>query len=79
VTDDQRELLGANQVFYDAFGRRNLARLEELWASEHEVAVIHPGWPVIHGREAVLDSWRRILEGSSVATRAPTHSARRDS
>ena len=65
MSDDQRELLGANQAFYEAFRSRDLARLEELWARDQEVAVIHPGWPAIHGRKEVLASWKRILEGPS--------------
>ena len=60
---DECEVLAANAAFYEAFRARDVALLEELWATAHPVAVIHPGWPALYGREEVLDSWRRILEG----------------
>jgi ketosteroid isomerase-like protein len=56
-------VLRANQSFYEAFGRGDYARMEELWARSAPVACLHPGAPLISGRAAVLDSWRRILEG----------------
>ncbi|MSP66872.1 MAG: DUF4440 domain-containing protein [Alphaproteobacteria bacterium] len=62
--DDQTAVLTANQAFYDAFGHRDLAAMEALWAREHPVACIHPGWPALFDRDAVMQSWRRIL-GSS--------------
>ena len=35
----------------------------ELWAREHPVACVHPGWRALHGRDEVLASWRAILQG----------------
>jgi ketosteroid isomerase-like protein len=63
-TDDS-EILAANQAFYDAFTRADLATIEELWASLTPVACIHPGWDALHGREDVLESFRAILGGGS--------------
>lgn len=60
---DEDEVLAANAAFYEAFDARDVPRMEELWAKAHPVAVIHPGWPALHGRDEVLDSWRGILEG----------------
>ena len=60
---EEREVLAANAAFYEAFAARDVARMEELWAKTLPVAVIHPGWPAVHGRDAVLETWRRILEG----------------
>jgi len=65
---DDREILAANQAFYDAFARADLATIEELWASLFPVACIHPGWDALHGREDVLESFRAIL-GSGGAPR----------
>ncbi len=65
MTGDERTLIEANRAFYEAFRGRDLSRLDKLWASEHEVAVIHPGWAAVHGRGEVLESWRRIIEGPS--------------
>ncbi len=65
---DDREILAANQAFYDAFTRADLATIEELWAERSPVACIHPGWDALHGREDVLESFRAIL-GSGGAPR----------
>jgi len=58
------ELLAANQAFYAAFAARDIAALDDLWSREHEVAVLHPGWPALFGRAAVMESWRGIVEGA---------------
>ncbi len=62
MTNDKREVLQANAVFYEAFCRRDLNGMDKLWAQEHEVAVIHPGWPAVYGRDEVLASWHGILQ-----------------
>ncbi|MEM6931197.1 MAG: nuclear transport factor 2 family protein, partial [Myxococcota bacterium] len=59
--DTEADVLVTNLAFYAAFAERDLEAMDELWASEHEVACLHPGWTELDGREAVLDSWRRIL------------------
>lgn len=56
-------ILKINEAFYDAFARSDYQTMDALWARDHEVAVIHPGWDPLHGRDAVMDSWRRILAG----------------
>jgi ketosteroid isomerase-like protein len=59
----EQEVLAANQAFYDAFATRNIAVMGSLWAEHAPVTCIHPGWQPLRGREAVLASWRNILEG----------------
>jgi ketosteroid isomerase-like protein len=61
-------VLAANRAFYEAFAERNAGAMERLWAREHVVACIHPGWAPIHGTDAVIGSWRAIL-GSPEAPR----------
>jgi ketosteroid isomerase-like protein len=53
----------ANASFYRSFASRNMAAMEGLWASDHEITCIHPGWSPLVGRDAVIRSWRTILEG----------------
>ncbi|GGF09510.1 hypothetical protein GCM10011611_13750 [Aliidongia dinghuensis] len=60
---DAEAVLSQNLEFYRAIGARDLAALERLWAQDAAVSCIHPGWPVIHGRVLVLQSWRAILTG----------------
>ncbi len=60
---EEQDVLAANQAFYDAFRARDLAKMDRLWARSQDVAVIHPGWAALHGRDEVMDSWRGIIEG----------------
>ena len=57
-------MLVANRLFYEAFSRRDLAAMVRVWATEHAVSCVHPGWHVLRGREAVLSSFRAILSSS---------------
>lgn len=54
-------VLAANQAFYAAFAARDAEAMEALWARRAPVACIHPGWQPLHGRDAVLASWRDIM------------------
>ncbi len=69
MTDRQRgvarDVLAANQTFYQAFAARDIAAMEALWATEFPVACIHPGWNVLRGRDLVIASWRSILGSDS--------------
>ena len=58
---DSDAVLAANLEFYRAFAARDLAAMDGLWAKAALVACIHPGWPALVDREAVIESWRGIL------------------
>src|SRR5579872_1133818 len=58
---DSDAVLAANLEFYRAFTTRDLAAMDTLWAREAPVACIHPGWPPLTDREAVIESWNNIL------------------
>lgn len=60
---EAKAVLEANRRFYEAFAARSVEALTTVLAREHPVSVIHPGWPPLFGREEVLESWRRIVEG----------------
>ncbi|TAK97910.1 MAG: DUF4440 domain-containing protein [Rhodospirillaceae bacterium] len=61
---DRETVLFANAAFYAAFATRDVKAMERLWASG-DVMCIHPGWPPLTGREAVMASWRNILGGQN--------------
>jgi ketosteroid isomerase-like protein len=61
----EREVLDANQAFYEAFRSKDPDQMSAIWADDCDVAVVHPGWPCVHGRLGVLDSWRGILEAAA--------------
>ncbi|MEC4591448.1 MULTISPECIES: nuclear transport factor 2 family protein [Nitrospirillum] len=58
---DVQDVLAANRRFYRAFADRDVAGMEALWAQDRDVRCVHPGWPVLSGREPVMRSWRELL------------------
>lgn len=58
---DADAVLAANLEFYRAFGCGDYVGMDALWARRAAVLCLHPGWAAIEGREAVMDSWRRVL------------------
>jgi len=53
--------LAANEAFYDAFNQKDPSLMDTLWADSDDVTCIHPGWNLLRGRDAVLESWHSIL------------------
>ena len=54
-------VLFANEAFYLAFRERDLPAMDAVWSEQSTVSCIHPGWPALHGRDEVIDSWQSIL------------------
>lgn len=61
---DADALLAANAAYYRAFAARDLAAMEGLWADD-DVTCVHPGWPALIGRSAILGSYRDIFRNPS--------------
>lgn len=59
--NDKDAVLAANLEFYRAFAERDFDAMEALWAQRAPVACIHPGWPVLAERAAIMESWDGIL------------------
>ena len=57
---DEDAILAANAAYYQAFTTADFAAMSRIWA-DNDVSCIHPGWPVLIGREAILESYREIL------------------
>ncbi len=55
----------ANEAFYRAFTDRDIELMDQVWARDFPVACIHPGWPVLEGRQSVMDSWAGILQSAN--------------
>ena len=58
---DETDVLAANAAYYRAFTGRDIAGMGRLWADDDNVTCIHPGWPALVGREAIVESYRQIL------------------
>ena len=70
--DDLESLSRANLTFYEAFQTLELEKMDAVWAETEDVTVVHPGWALINGRSAVMESWRRIFENPSMMQFAVT-------
>lgn len=55
-------VLFANEAFYRAFADRDYAAMDALWLRDGSVACIHPGWPALHEREQIMQTWEQIFE-----------------
>ena len=60
-TEAEQEVLVANEGFYRALGASDAGAMENVWARVAPVTCLHPGWTLLSGREAVLESWRTII------------------
>jgi ketosteroid isomerase-like protein len=51
----------AEAAFYDAFVKRDLEAMMEVWSDEDDSYCIHPGGARISGVESIRESWREIF------------------
>ena len=58
---DEADILAANAAYYEAFVTGDFPAMRAIWADGEDVSCIHPGWPVLVGREEILESYRQIL------------------
>ena len=49
TTADIEDVLAANALFYDAFERRSLESMGQVWEHSERVVCTHPGWPILRG------------------------------
>jgi len=59
-------VLEANAAFYHAVESLDCEKLDHILAKDEPVCVVHPGWALVSGREAVLESWTRIFDHAGV-------------
>ena len=68
----------AEEAFYDAMRRGDLAAMMALWSTDDEVVCVHPGNARLVGLEAVRAGWESIFSGGggvAIRTRDLTVSA----
>jgi hypothetical protein len=57
---EEEAILTANAAYYRAFRMGDDALMGRVW-HDGAITCVHPGWPPIHGRAAVLASYRGIM------------------
>ena|SRR3989442_8407422 len=64
MSEDEKEVFKANESFYRAFESLDIKEMEKVWARETRIQCGHPGWRILRGWEAIMESWRRIFENT---------------
>ena len=55
------EVEQANAQLYAAFETGDVDLMEAVWDDGDSVVCVHPGWPMLRGRAAVLRSWSAVM------------------
>lgn len=53
----------AEAAFYDAFVKRDLDAMMEVWSDDDDSYCVHPGGARISGIDRIRESWRQIFAG----------------
>ena len=64
MTPEQQEVAKANESFYRAFESLDIKRMEAVWDRNDAIQCGHPGWRILRGWQAVMESWRAIFENT---------------
>ena len=66
MTTDDAAVEAANAAMYEAFESADVDRMSRVWDDLDPAAVVcvHPGWPMLRGRDHVLRSWSAVMAGT---------------
>jgi ketosteroid isomerase-like protein len=64
MSAEKESVLQANEGFYRAFESLQTGQMEQVWARDDSIQCGHPGWQILRGWQAVMESWRRIFENT---------------
>ncbi len=53
-----------NRRFYEAFESLDFKCMEGIWLREDYIKCVHPGWALLSGWDAVMESWQQIFENT---------------
>ena len=63
---DRASVEAANLAMYEAFESADVDRMAHVWddVAPEDVVCVHPGWPMLRGRDHVLRSWSAVMAGT---------------
>ncbi len=63
---DADDVAAANAALYEAFETADVDRMSRVWdeVDPDAVVCVHPGWPMLRGRDTVLRSWSAVMAGT---------------
>ena len=64
MTDEQNEVLGANQAFYRAFEKKDIFAMSMVWSQGTGSFCIHPGRKALRGWKEICSSWETIFNNT---------------
>ena len=70
MTDENQAILAANQAFYRAFEKRDIAALDGILSKGIDTVCIHPGRAAIRGFDKIRSSWDVIFNSPGGKSRA---------
>jgi ketosteroid isomerase-like protein len=73
MEQEERAVAEANESFYRAFESLDINEMQKIWSRESAVQCGHPGWRILRGWDAVMESWRRIFENTPAIRFLLTH------
>ena len=63
-SEEQALVADSNSAFYRAFESLDMERMEAVWLRTDDVKCIHPGWELLSGWVAVMQSWALIMRNT---------------
>lgn len=57
----------AEQAFYEALLKADLALMMRVWADDEDIVCVHPGGMRVIGLDAVQNAWQHILSNGPMA------------
>ena len=65
MSDERTEVLAANEAFYRAFEKKDMAAMSAIWSQGTGSRCIHPGRNVIQGWKDIRYSWEQIFKNTN--------------
>ena len=62
MEDITEAILAANNSFYNALSLADFGAMQRVWLASPDAVCVHPGWPALHGWDAIRESWRGIFQ-----------------
>ena len=63
-TDDATTVERVTRSLYTAIETADLDLMGAIWLDGDDVVCVHPGWPAVRGRSAVMRSWAVVMAGT---------------
>ncbi|NJK41813.1 MAG: nuclear transport factor 2 family protein [Acaryochloridaceae cyanobacterium SU_2_1] len=61
----EEAILEVNAAFYQAFEKKDLVAMGQVWSQGIDSICVHPGRPALKGWQAIHDSWEKIFRNTA--------------